>query len=316
MTSPLISVIIPVYNVEKYIEKCITSIVKQTYENLEIILINDGSTDNSPNICKKFETLDSRVKFFTQTNQGVSAARNLGLNKATGEWVYFIDADDFLELNTFQLLSKEFAPDLDVIQFGLSAIKNEKVIGRKHPPKYLKVFNKKEIFENIIMKPLSACLVIIRKSVIDKNNIKFNETLKHNEDSLFVFQVLANCNGLLFYNNAFYNMIVRNNSATSKPISINRINNKLLYLQLLISYFKERGLVKFIIKDIESGLKNFFVDISNYNFKNSKEKLKLKKNFKQFYTINKPYLKALFIRMANINIFIVVIFLKLKYLFR
>jgi len=316
MKKPLISVVIPVYNVESYLENCINSIVQQTYSNLEIILVNDGSTDNSTKICETAASKDSRIVLINQKNQGVSSARNNGLSIARGEWIYFIDADDFLNLDTFELLSKEFEPTLDVIQFGLSSVKNGKITGSKHPTKYLKVQSKKEIFENIIMKPLSACLIMIRKSIIDDANLKFNETLKHNEDALFVFQILANCNKLLFYNRAFYNMTVRSDSATSKPMSIFRINNKLLYLQLLINYYKERDLIHFIKKDLEGGLKNFFVDISNYKFINKDEKTGLIKDYKEFYIKNKNYLDALFVQLGYINIDIIVYLLKLKRLFK
>src|SRR5690606_15460378 len=106
MKKPLISVVIPVYNVESYLENCINSIVQQTYSNLEIILVNDGSTDNSTKICETAASKDSRIVLINQKNQGVSSARNNGLSIARGEWIYFIDADDFLNLDTFELLSK------------------------------------------------------------------------------------------------------------------------------------------------------------------------------------------------------------------
>ena len=90
---PKISVIIPVYNVEKYLAECLTSVVNQTFKDIEIICVNDGSTDNSPKILKEFAQKDSRIKIINQENQGLSAARNTGLDVATGEYVSFIDSD-------------------------------------------------------------------------------------------------------------------------------------------------------------------------------------------------------------------------------
>ncbi len=96
--SALVSVVVPVYNLEKYIENCLKSIVAQTYKNLEIICIDDGSTDGSARIIKEFAGTDERIKYFYQRNQGLSATRNEGIRISTGEYILFIDADDFLHV--------------------------------------------------------------------------------------------------------------------------------------------------------------------------------------------------------------------------
>ena len=94
--NPLISVIIPVYNVEKYLSRCLNSVITQTYQNIEIILINDGSTDDSLKIAQKFQKNDARIKLYSQKNQGLSGARNAGLKRATGDYITFIDSDDYV----------------------------------------------------------------------------------------------------------------------------------------------------------------------------------------------------------------------------
>ena len=99
-----ISVIVPIYNVEKYIDRCIKSIVNQTYKNLEIILINDGSLDKSGQICDTWESKDNRIKVIHQMNSGVSVARNTGLENATGEYVTFVDSDDYIEPKYCEIL--------------------------------------------------------------------------------------------------------------------------------------------------------------------------------------------------------------------
>ena len=103
-TEPLISVIIPVYNVEKYLDRCMESVINQTYKNIEIILINDGSTDNSGELCKKWQKLDKRVKLFEQENQGQSKTRNTGIIKSIGTYITFIDSDDYISKNYVQKL--------------------------------------------------------------------------------------------------------------------------------------------------------------------------------------------------------------------
>ncbi len=102
----LISVVIPVYNVEKYLEECLTSIVKQTYSNLEIILIDDGSTDNSSVICKKFAAQDKRIVYHKQKNKGLSGARNKGMALSKGKYIGFVDSDDYIALNFYEELYK------------------------------------------------------------------------------------------------------------------------------------------------------------------------------------------------------------------
>lgn len=106
MKLPLISVIVPVYNDAKYLDGCLSSIISQTYKNLEIIVVNDGATDDSPKIIKKFAADDARIKVIEQQNQGLSAARNTGLKQATGRLVAFIDADDDVSVNYFEYLFK------------------------------------------------------------------------------------------------------------------------------------------------------------------------------------------------------------------
>ncbi len=104
MNSPLISIIVPVYQVEKYLEKCINSIIAQTYKNLEIILVDDGSTDNCPAICDRFQSVDTRIKVIHQANGGLSHARNVGMEMATGDFIGFVDSDDWIEPNMYEVL--------------------------------------------------------------------------------------------------------------------------------------------------------------------------------------------------------------------
>ena len=109
MKDPLITVIIPVYNVEKYLHRCLDSVIAQTYQNLEIICIDDGSTDRSSEICEQYALKDERVKVFHQENQGVSAARNNGLDMASGEYIAFVDSDDYIQNDMFERLYSELS---------------------------------------------------------------------------------------------------------------------------------------------------------------------------------------------------------------
>ena len=115
---PLLSVVVPVYNAAKFLPHCLDSLCGQTYRNLEIVCVNDGSTDDSLAVLKKYASRDTRIKVIRQENAGVSAARNRGLDAATGELVTFVDADDWLEPNTYETAVQAFCAGVDMVCFG------------------------------------------------------------------------------------------------------------------------------------------------------------------------------------------------------
>jgi len=119
----LVSVILPIYNVEKYLDQCIESVVNQTYKNLEIILVDDGSPDNCPAICDKWAALDSRIKVIHKQNEGLGMARNTGIQNATGEYICFFDSDDYIALDTIEKSYYRAVNDLaDVVIFGFNSV--------------------------------------------------------------------------------------------------------------------------------------------------------------------------------------------------
>ena len=129
MKEPLISVIVPIYKAEPYLRRCIDSIINQTYKNLEIILVNDGSPDKCGDICDEYTTKDSRIIVIHQTNEGAGGARNTGVKIATGEYISFVDSDDYLEITAYEQLTKFLLEnDLDIIGFDHYKIENNKKI--------------------------------------------------------------------------------------------------------------------------------------------------------------------------------------------
>ena len=115
----LISIIVPVYNVEKYLEQCLESLLNQTYKNIEIIVVNDGSTDQSLDILKKYSFKDNRIKLYSQKNQGISAARNTALEHINGKYVMFVDSDDWIEINTCEIALHEMKKnDSDIVMWA------------------------------------------------------------------------------------------------------------------------------------------------------------------------------------------------------
>lgn len=114
----LISIIVPVYNVEPYLRKCLDSIINQTYQNLDIIIVDDGSTDGSGQICDYYQSADRRIRVFHKKNEGLSSARNLGLQHAKGEFIGFVDSDDFIDLDMYESMLHEMDDDVDIVTCG------------------------------------------------------------------------------------------------------------------------------------------------------------------------------------------------------
>lgn len=212
---PKISIIIPVYNAEKYLSVCLNSLLNQSYNNIEVLLINDGSSDRSKEICMEYESIDSRFRLFNKENGGVSSARNLGLKHATGEWIYFLDSDDWLELDTFEKLLLE-GNNYDYIRHSFAEIFNEKTqekIVRKITP-----LRKKEeyLYQIISRKTTLGVWGALYKSLIAKN-LSFDENMSCGEDWLFLAQYLREVNRIKIINDPLYNYNRTNeNSCTSK----------------------------------------------------------------------------------------------------
>lgn len=181
-----ISIIVPIYNAEKYLNKCIDSIINQSKKELEIILINDGSTDNSETIIKKYN--DKRIKYFKNKNQGIGKTRNFGIEKATGKYIMFLDSDDFLELNACEKMFEKAEKDkLDIVICDYYRYFDN---GKKEEIK-LPNFKNSSLKDNpnIICEHLSPWAKIYKTDLLKNNNIKFVENLKY-EDAPFVIEAL------------------------------------------------------------------------------------------------------------------------------
>ena len=149
---PLISVIVPVYNVEKYIRECLDSIVNQTYKNLQIILVDDGSSDNSGKICDEFAKKDSRITVVHQENQGAGAAKNTGLELIEGEYFSIIDSDDYIDLSMYEKmvsLMKQY--DSDIVQCLFKQVYVNKIIMRQYSQKIVHSVNPAKIFATLFI---------------------------------------------------------------------------------------------------------------------------------------------------------------------
>ena len=201
-----ISVIIPIYNAENYLNRCLESIIQQTYKDLEVILIDDGSKDNSGKICDEYKNKDNRLIVIHKKNGGVCSARNVGLSIATGDYVCFMDADDFIDLDMYKRLINIIAKEeVDIVICGFA---NEILAGVFQP--YCKekmecVFNRYQMINNLLQNKYYSCSVndkIFRKEIV--NEQYFNENITHYEDLLYLYQVMKKCKSAVFVSDVYY----------------------------------------------------------------------------------------------------------------
>lgn len=205
MQSPKISVIIPVYNAEKTVGNILEKLVSQNYRNIEIITVNDGSKDDSWKVLQKFAKKDNRIIAIDQKNAGVSAARNVGIKKATGEFVTFIDSDDDISNQLIWGLASHIKYNSDFIMCGMS-INGKEVIA---PDVYIK--DKKTITQYVLKSLLTKnllygpCYKLFRYRIISDNKIQFPEGVKYGEDTIFVLNYLRYINNITNIEQALYN---------------------------------------------------------------------------------------------------------------
>lgn len=222
----LFTIIVPVYNVEKYINRCIDSILAQTINEWELILVDDGSLDNSGKICDEYAEKDTRIKVFHKQNGGVSSARNLGIQEAEGEFVLFVDADDYLEKYTLSVIKDATTgqnPDM-VIYNTREVLNNGKQIEYHYPLLNNNVYNKQEIEQQLIpFACLSPSFVnppwnkAYRLTIIRDNNLCFQKRVM-GEDWLFNVNYIQKINSAIFIDKPLYNYMRNDESASSKYI--------------------------------------------------------------------------------------------------
>lgn len=219
-----ISIIMPVYNKEKYLYKSIKSILNQTYENFELIIVNDGSTDNSSSICHKFEQEDSRIKVIDIENNGVSNARNIGIKNANGQYIQFIDADDYIDkymLEDLVNLSEKYNTDIIITEIKKVDLKSNKSKEILLPFSGLKSID--DMMDNFaqVQKEtgIYGCVSnkFIRKSIIDEYGLKFDKRLWLAEDLDFYLELYKYVTNVYFCNKAYYYYVqeAENSSTTS-----------------------------------------------------------------------------------------------------
>ena len=298
-----ISIIVPVYNVEKYIEKCLNSIINQTIKDIEIVVVIDGSLDNSRNIVYEFAKKDSRIKIIDRENKGVYLSRIDGIKAATGDYLMFVDSDDVIKENMVEVLLKEIvSSNTDLVRCKwLTKINNEYVKEQVKIDNYNKILKKE--FEPYLYDLLyntiffnSMCKQLVKKEVF-KDIDTSNSNLKYGEDLAFECQILNNINSFKIIDEYLYIYNIHEDSITNKK-DINVISKKILDCinvnKLLCEYidiFKIKDKKKYNNLNITKLYKNITYQLINLS-STTKKYTEFKKVMNLIYeNINPEYLK-------------------------
>lgn len=305
----LISVIIPIYNVESYLRKCLDSVINQTYSNLEIILIDDGSPDNCGSICDEYAEKDSRIMVIHKANAGVGAARNDGLDMVTGDWITFVDSDDWIEpdyCEHFMQFAAKHQADMvfmggAVLEYNGSvtvirrSVLSEFVYTKAHNPEKWEILQAKVLSGKISDDHLSNQFpygyvwnVFYNARFWKENNIKFNTEMSIYEDGLFNFMMIEKASSVGVFPYIGYHYRKTNVESSTHGYIPERINNILIYVQNL--YFIKNitnmklldvAVAELILHEFFECLKTDYFHEENPKKKREikKELLKIKQNF-------------------------------------
>lgn len=262
-----VSVIVPVYNVEAYLAECLDSIVAQTIKDIEIICVNDGSTDGSAEILATYAAKDKRIRVITQKNHGLSAARNVGMNYATGDYVYFIDSDDTIELHALEVLGKHIkCTHADIVVFGMDdliAAPSDGWFDQVSSPKnvwYTPFVPYALLYEQGAY-PFVWRNIYRRKMLLD-NKLEFESNLRYGEDIVYQFCVFPYANRILFISDKLYHYRrLRKDSLTSvaNKSTAGLIERHIEMMKRIHESWTERGFMKEYAFDLYCWMLNFVV---------------------------------------------------------
>lgn len=274
----MISVIVPIYNAEEYLKRCLDSLAKQSFRDFEVILINDGSTDSSQDIIDSFLNDNSSWRFKNKLNSGPSDTRNAGIELAKGDYLAFVDADDYLETDYLQALHQNLTENnsdlaccgyFDHSELGILALTN-----------YAKIleFSSKKVFADYVLDRVGGVLwdKLFIKAIIIENDIKLNSEVRLSEDLLFVLEYLFHIRKISIVDKSLYNYNRLYENRLSKIISITQLESVLRVNDLLVEKLKNLDFSEDKIKEIQNKrlgkyIFSFMRSISEINLKYSKK---------------------------------------------
>ncbi|PWL75887.1 hypothetical protein DBY21_07285 [Candidatus Gastranaerophilales bacterium] len=253
MPEAKVSIVIPIWNTEKYLERCLQSLVNQTLQIIEIICVNNGSTDRCGEIIENFAKSDKRIKVVNIEHGSISKARNSGIAVSTAPYITFVDSDDWVEPECYETALKEFQKDsdIDIVCWGANIVnkdldKNAQILLNARKYHKIKINGKYKVTDKISSKT-TVCIwnKLFKTDIIKKNNVISPENVELLEDTSFFYTYLANCNYAYFINKYFYNYVQRKNSGYEKILSgeSNIIAPRLQNLNYITHYYKNKNIL-------------------------------------------------------------------------
>lgn len=293
---PEISIIVPVYKVEPFLDRCIKSIVEQTLEDLELILINDGSPDNCPMICDAWAEKDSRIKVIHKTNGGLSDARNAGLDIATGKYIGFVDSDDYIKKDMYEILLNVLnSTGADFIKSNYISFEEETIPVYESVETRITVFNAVEALENFMNEEYS-CEKPMKSTIWDGlykkelfSNIRFPKG-KINEDTFIFPELILKAKKIVHINEAFYYYYKRPGSIVHSGINEREINSRNLWVH--IGNVMENFTDKFREKCCINSVSRYLSILSRIYFSTFKDEYfsSVRKELIEYFQANKQYI--------------------------
>ena len=269
--NPLISIIVPCYNAEKYINFCVKSILEQSYENWECLLINDGSADKTLSILEEYTGKDNRFELFSQENKGLSATRNLGIDNAKGDFVFFLDADDLLTENTLLNLVSELEVNTDIITGIVITVNGEdltKISQLQHPKERSVLFQNDQ--QEVLIRTMETGLApvaqnrLFKRSFLESNNLRFKNGILH-EDELWFFETMFRAKNVKFINQETYLYRTDNSESITKNVGDRNLESYLIILENIFNnYYKNNNdfYTKAVVNRYLNYLKKLIIDFS------------------------------------------------------
>lgn len=314
MKVPKLSIIIPVYNVEKYIKKCLDSIKEQTMKDFEIIIVNDGAEDNSEEIIRKYQIQNEslKIRYFKKENGGLASARNYGVKHAKGNYISFIDPDDYLEPNTFECLNKYMNECIDLIKFKLKLVDKEgKIIRKVNGPVFDKCSGEEAYkilcINDEFMDP--ACIYLYRREFFVKN--KFQYRLRYHEDFGLTSLIMVKAKTCVSTDCYGYNYLQTENSLTRDTNYLKnkeRANNMLDHYDYMIN-----AIEKYPIKpQTKEFVKRYYTNsiilksetLNNEDLKKYIKEIKKRKMYKNIKVTNIKQLIKRIVLTINIKLYL------------
>lgn len=300
----LISIIVPIYNGEAYLEQCLDSIVNQTYKALEIILVDDGSKDNSLEICNGYAKIDSRIIVVHKDNGGVSSARNIGIKQAKGEYILFIDSDDTVELTYVEeLLNANKDSKYDLVICGYKEMYTCRNIQKEYLPKNKLTGDIKEDLYKIYYFCLGPFAKLYKTDIIKRNKVSFPVEIRLGEDQVFNQLYLYYVSKYYFVNKALYNYFRRNQYSLSKSCYNKDFLDALNRLKIECQFYKEKQIAKgemLLSKHALRIIAHFVVlEDEDSNYKNFSDRVNMVKDIVDIKSCNLPLKQKVLTYLVN-----------------